>query len=154
MVESNETPARVLEIDRVWYRAEETIEQIALVEERIFCRLQAADVDQREHDAVGDPLGAIRQDAHEERLAVQVGEIAFDRLPGRQDTLEIVDQIRVVHRVRERLDRPPDVVRHQAEGPGHLRRELADPELSVEEDRADLGAGQQRHDQPRAARAR
>ena len=49
----------------------------------------------------------------------------------------------MAHLVREGLDRPADVVREQAERVGDLRRELPDPQLAVEEDRADVGAGQE-----------
>ena len=143
MVEADEAAAGVLEVDRVRNAAQQAVEEISLVEQRVLRRLEPADVDQREHDAFGGALGAIGEQAQEERLAAQIDEVALDRLPGRQHAPQIFDQLRVTHLVREGLDRPADVVRQQAEGVGDLRRELADPQLSVEEDRADVGAGQQ-----------
>ena len=45
--------------------------------------------------------------------------------------------------VRERAQRPADVLRDDAEGVGDPRRELPDAELPIEEHRRDVGAVQQ-----------
>ena len=52
VVRADEPAARVLEVDRVGDAREQAVEQIALVEERVLRGLEAAHVDEREHDAV------------------------------------------------------------------------------------------------------
>ena len=64
VVGPDEPPALILEVDCVRNGGEEAVEQIALVEERVLGRLEAADVDERD-DHAGDrpfgPVGRIRE---------------------------------------------------------------------------------------------
>jgi hypothetical protein len=69
--------------------------------------------------------------------------LPLDELPALQHAPEVAHQLGMVEGVGEGVDRPAEVVRHQVEGLGDLRGELADPELGVEEDGAHLGAGQE-----------
>ncbi len=57
----NEAAAKVLEVDRVGHGAEEAVEEITLVEERILGGFEAAHVDESEDHAVDTPLRAIGQ---------------------------------------------------------------------------------------------
>ncbi len=142
----DEPAASVLEIDGVRDAEEEAVQEVALVEEGVFGGLEAAHVDQREDDAVDRPLHPVREDAEEERAPcprLHAEELALDRLARREDVPEVVHELRVIHLVGERRDRAPDVVDDEVERLGDLGRELPDSELRIEEDRADLGAGQE-----------
>ena len=112
------------------------------MEERVLGGLEPADVDQREHHAVDacpwrGTAGCAGRTTCRGRRAARARRLPLASTACRSSTSSVVEL------VRERLDRPPDVVRHEVEGLGDLRRELADRELRVEEDRADVGARQQ-----------
>ena len=66
MVAPDETTTRILEIDGIRNGAQEAVEEIPLVEKRVFCGLQSADVDERQHDTVDYTLRTIRKQAQEE----------------------------------------------------------------------------------------
>ena len=62
---------------------------------------------------------------------------------GRADLRDVVHQLGALDVVREVADLAADVVRLDPEHAGDARREPADPELAIEEHRADVGALEQ-----------
>jgi len=52
VVDANVASVRIAKVDRVRRRLEKAVQEVALVEERVLRRLEPADVDHREHDAV------------------------------------------------------------------------------------------------------
>ena len=72
VVGANEATARVLEVDRVGHARQQAVEQIAFVKQRVFRDFQTSHVEQRQHHAVDLALGAVGQNAREERTFVAV----------------------------------------------------------------------------------
>ena len=101
------------------------------MEQRVLGGLEAAHVDQRQHHAVDRALGAIGQDAQEERRARALAQLALDRLAGREHALAGRRPARDGRClcVNVSIERPTSCG-SRLNALGDLRRELADLELA------------------------
>ena len=76
-------------------------------------------------------------------IAFAAGDLAHDRLAAAAHRQHVGLELGMLDRRREAVEAAPDVLRQQAEDVGHLRRVLADAQLVVEEEDADVDAVQQ-----------
>ncbi len=107
--------------------------------------LALADIDEGQHRAFDDVLGRpIRPDAHQVPLPALDLHFRLDRRQRVEDRPDVFDQPVVADEVRhDVLDRPPDIGRNQVDDLRRRRREARDPELMIDEHRADAGSGEQ-----------
>src|SRR6185503_12204225 len=79
----------------------------------------------------------------EKPVTAPIAHFALDRLAAREHSAEILKQPPMLEVACEVFDRSSDVMGQKIERLGELRGKPPDPELAIEEDGSDLGAGEQ-----------
>ena len=117
---------------------------VPALEQLLLHPLQRGDVGERDHHPL-DPvlLGAVRQHLADVPQVLVVADLSGSRHERFEDRLGIGHQVRVGELLHQIAERPADVRGDQVEQLGRSGREPLDAEPAVEEDRRDVGAGQQ-----------
>ncbi len=108
-----------------------------------FGLLQVRDIDERDDDAAFIRVSFVGQDSHEERFAVGILDLLLVLSAIGKHPFQLLGEFIAADGVDEAVDAATDVGFDQVEDFCHFRRESADAELIVEEDRVDVSAREQ-----------
>ena len=126
------------------YRRDDRLGELLRLQDLPLAALALGDLGEgHDHavDAVG--RGAIRHDAADVPAAEIVDHLGIRRQQPLEHLARRIAQMAVAEALREMGDRPADVGRQQLQQRLHRRREPADAEAAIEEQRRDVGAVEQ-----------